>query len=204
MAAAAQIHDGITSTSVVPGSQIKTAFLVAVSTSTIGSAALPQSTPVRQNIVSQFSVSSTCSVNVPNVSDGSAFNGGTSVTQAYKAENEPQWMQDSLNRIKKIGSLPENWAGSGFNRASEKAVVDAERFLLKLVHLGLSIPPAIGLDDDGSFSFYLARENFVADLSIRDDGTYSYYAQLGDDEISSEDSSIDGPIDQQLADMLVA
>lgn len=202
--AAAQIHDGISSTSVAPRSQIGTAFAVAVSTLTIGGDALQQPTPVRQKIVSQFSTSSTYGPNAPTVSDENAFNGGTSVEQVYEAENEPQWMQDSLNRIKKIGSLPENWAGSGFNRASERAVVDAERFLLKLVHLGLSIPPVIGLDDDGSFSFYLARENFVADLSIRDDGTYSYYAQLGDDEISSEDSSIDGPIDQQLADMLVA
>lgn len=133
----------------------------------------------------------------------SSFNASSS-GQNVEAKTAQSWLTESLDRIEKLGSFPADWAGEGYVKASSSVVGDAERFILKLAHSGVNTRPAIGLDDDGSFSFHISDEGLIADLSIHPDGTYSYYAKRGSAEAFSETSKINGPLDQNLLDILKA
>lgn len=116
----------------------------------------------------------------------------------------PEWTEDSLIRLEKLASLKKDWAGPGFEAASSQAIADAERFILKLTHLGVKTPPAIGLDDDGSISLHFSEKEMTADLSIHKNGTYSYFAEIATETAYSDESNIDGNIDRKLIEILLA
>lgn len=116
----------------------------------------------------------------------------------------PVWLEESLARIGKLSALPDGWAGEGFVAAQDDTSFDAERILVKLVHAGLKVKPAIGLDDDGTFSFHISDGEMIADLTVHADGTYSYFAEVSGHEVFSEESPIDGEIDHGLAAILNA
>tara|TARA_R100001369_G_scaffold72547_1_gene100872 strand:- start:856 stop:1488 length:633 start_codon:yes stop_codon:yes gene_type:complete len=115
-----------------------------------------------------------------------------------------EWTEKSLSRLENLAALKEEWAGTGFDAASAQAIADAERFILKLNHLGVKIPPAIGLDDDGSISLHFSANKMTADLSIHKDGTYSYFAEVGEQTAYSDESKVNGNIDGKLIEILLA
>lgn len=192
------------STSITPRTHLTTAFAVVISTAAFYSAEDVGYSQTRLPFVDYTEVSSLskASSSVPSAGTTSFDKRAPSSGSMARVEQEIEWVPSSLDRIENLGSLPANWGGEGYQRAAESAVGDAERFLMKLVHIGMSIPPAIGLDDDGSFSFHIAANDLIADLSVHADGTYSYFAQRGEAEVFSDSKDIDGPIDEQLAQIL--
>ncbi|MEP5730192.1 MAG: hypothetical protein ABJL67_12575 [Sulfitobacter sp.] len=126
----------------------------------------------------------------------------TSASEPEVSGGFPVWLDESFVRIEKLGSLPDGWAGDGYVAAQETASFDAERLLVKLIRAGLKVKPAIGLDDDGTYSFHIADGKLIADLSVYADGTYSYFAEIPGHEVFSDESPIDGAIDHGLAELL--
>ncbi|MEP0146328.1 hypothetical protein [Pseudophaeobacter sp.] len=192
------------STTKVSHTHLTTAFAVLISTIALNGSENETQSEMRSSSINLFDVSSSSKAFNPAPSTGGVANQeGASSGSMTLSGPEVEWMTSSLDRIERLGSLPANWGGEGYQRATETAVGDAERFLTKLAHIGISTPPAIGLDDDGSFSFHIASGDLVADFSIHADGTYSYFAQRGQSEIFSDSTAIDGPIHDQLARILV-
>lgn len=128
----------------------------------------------------------------------------SSSIRKFEEKTLPEWTEKSLIRLENLAALKKDWAGPGFETASAQAIADAERFILKLNHLGVKTPPAIGLDDDGSISLHFSADGMTADLSIHKDGTYSYFAEIGENMAYSDESMVNGNIDGKLIEILLA
>lgn len=185
-------------------SHVASAFVLAVSTAAVNVCDTRQETPID---LQNFNLSSLPSIVEPSSFQGVAndnFKVGTASPTSDTPALRADWVQACLDRIEKLGRLPKDWGGEGYCAATPDVVSDAERFLLKLVHLGVTMQPAIGLDDDGSFSFHFNSGTVLADLSVHSGGVYSYYAKMGNTEAYSDESSVDGKIDDLLAEIIVS
>lgn len=127
------------------------------------------------------------------------------------AGNEPEdvwadlteWHQEAVERVADLSMKRDGWKGPGSLGASRDAVLNAMWLIDKLSMAGVESRPTIGLDDEGVFSFSWIKEGFAAHVSVFGDGTYSFFAKRQDRRVMADEISIDGPLDEGLADILI-
>jgi len=112
------------------------------------------------------------------------------------------WVTESRARIEALAKLADGWAGDEYSAATDMAVIYADLFVQRLATAGLTVKPVVGLDSDGSFSFHIASDGLLADISVYDDGTYSFYAKGNGQTAYSDESAVVGVLDESLAAML--
>lgn len=109
----------------------------------------------------------------------------------------------TIARIRELGSYQKGWYdGCDGCPASPQAIKDAEMFVrnLDLNHIHL---PYISLAKDGEVNFWWDIEAIKLDLGFYGDGTYSYYAKLGDDsELFEDEASVSFHLPQEILERL--
>lgn len=112
--------------------------------------------------------------------------------------------RELFEQISHLSSKLVGWKGANSVAADEHSVRDAIALARKLVQERISKYPAIGLDEDGSFTFYWKDPDFVIDLSVYGDGTYSFFARCGDKSYSVDEAHIADPINRELRSVLLS
>ncbi len=114
------------------------------------------------------------------------------------------WRSTLSERIQYLSRKEDGWKGEESVGPSPQARDEALEFLKKLSVENIAIPPHVGLDYEGAYAFCWSDEDFVTDLSIYGDGTYSYFAKRGGRIATSDEALISKPIDSGLRNLLVA
>ena len=126
------------------------------------------------------------------------------VTDAYfpiLLGQDPRW--DSLaSRIDDLAVRPNDWKGQGSLAVSSNVVDQAKQFLRTLALEETALAPQVGLDFEGTLSFFWNEDGVVAELTIYGDGTYSYFARRDDQVATEDEADIDHPIDSRLLNIL--
>ena len=78
----------------------------------------------------------------------------------------------------------------------------ARSFLSGFAQEKIDRRPSVGLDYEGTVSFSWHEGDLRADLTIYDDGSYSYFAKRNDITASSDDAKISQPLDAKLLHLL--
>lgn len=128
----------------------------------------------------------------------------TSDDRWIAAANDMVEFEGLLDRIDHLAEKEAGWKGAESAKAPSGAIEDARVFLTHLSMLGTVELPAIGLDSDGEFSFLWRGDDFIANLSILGDGTYSYFARRGEQVARADDAKLSGGIDDALARIIAA
>ena len=100
-----------------------------------------------------------------------------------------------LERVDYLNRKQHGWKGEESVPPSIATVSDARAFIRKLANEGITKAPSIGLDSDGDFVFFWREELLVLNLSIYGDGTYSFFAKVGDKSKTVDEATMSDPLD---------
>lgn len=114
----------------------------------------------------------------------------------------PAWYSEVVERIDMLSKKKEGWKGQESHEMKPFVRKLALTFLRKLIHEGVDRRPTVGLDYEGTVSFSWIRDDISADLTIYEDGTYSYYAEKDDNTAGSDETSLSEPLDPKLVSIL--
>ncbi|MDD9731669.1 hypothetical protein PVW46_17330 [Mameliella sp. AT18] len=116
----------------------------------------------------------------------------------------PDWHFQIAQRINELAEKRFGWKGpdsaSMLNRVREHSL----HFLSKLGLEGVDRRPSVGLDFEGTLSFSWADDELQADLTIFEDGTYSYYAKNGTMSASADEASLSDNFDGHFLSLLLS
>tara|TARA_R100000306_G_C4370821_1_gene139872 strand:+ start:1045 stop:1629 length:585 start_codon:yes stop_codon:yes gene_type:complete len=107
-------------------------------------------------------------------------------------------------RLESLSSKLDGWKGPDSVKAISASRYHAQNFLWKLALENVDRRPAIGLDYEGTFSFSWFEERLKADLTVYDDGSYSFFATDGDTVASVDDASVQDPLHSRLLSVLLS
>ena len=99
------------------------------------------------------------------------------------------YAKELLDRIRQLKVMYESSIGPNSTPPTSQAFSDAEEFVLKLP-LNRTGQPVINVAADGEVNFDWSAGNVRIDLGFFGDGTYSYYGQGQNGEISGDDVSV--------------
>ena len=114
----------------------------------------------------------------------------------------PAWYSEVVERINMLSKKEEGWKGQESHEMKPIVRKLALTFLRKLIHEGVDRRPTVGLDYEGTVSFSWIRDDISVDLTIYEDGTYSYYAEKDDNIAGSDETSLSEPLDPKLVSIL--
>ena len=114
----------------------------------------------------------------------------------------PDWYFNVCDRLFALSGKQDGWKGPDSRAALRPAFEHAGHFLWKLVLDGVKRRPVIGLDHEGTFSFCWVDGNSSIDLTVYQDGTYSYFATDGKQSMTSDNALVAGRISPRLLDLL--
>ena len=106
------------------------------------------------------------------------------------------------DRIAALSKKQDGWKGPDSLSALPLASEYANHFLRKLAKDGIDRQPTVGLDYEGTFSFAWSDGNLSIDLTVYNDGTYSYFATNGERSATADDALLSERISPQLLDLL--
>lgn len=104
------------------------------------------------------------------------------------------WLDAAMGRINELASLDAAWFGDDRVAPTREAIQDTEALVRKIGMEDFPERPIIGLDADGAFSILLRTDDFIADMSVFGDGTYSYFAKAPEGIASADAAKITGPL----------
>ena len=87
------------------------------------------------------------------------------------------WHFEIAKEIRALASKVDGWKGENSRAPSRSAVDRAQDLLRKLSDEKVERRPTVGLDHEGTFSFMWLDDEVRADLTVYDDGTYSFFAK---------------------------
>ena len=95
------------------------------------------------------------------------------------------------------------WKGEASLAATSSATHDAYEIVRKLITFSVMMPD-VGLEEEGTFTFYWNTDNLIASLSLESDRTYSFYGENKhtDRELGLSDQGIDQPFTPELLKLL--
>ena len=114
----------------------------------------------------------------------------------------PNWYSELEARIMDLGSRMDGWKGLDSQAPKPKTVKFALKMLSKLWRNRIPRRPSIGLDFEGTFSFSWFDQCVSADMTIYEDGTYSFFITNGTNWASSDAEKINKPIHSDLINIL--
>ena len=135
----------------------------------------------------------------------SGFSGYESYLEGWHAASPTSsWYFLVANRLEELSTKPDGWKGEKSFAASADALASARTLLWKLAQEGIDRRPTVGLDHEGTFSFMWIDANVKADLTVYEDGTYSFYAKYAERMASVDEASISEPLDSRLLGALLS
>lgn len=114
----------------------------------------------------------------------------------------PNWYSELKERITKLGNRTDGWKGPDSQAPKPKTVKFALEMLLNLGSNRIPRRPSIGLDFEGTFSFSWFDESVSADMTVYDDGTYSFFITNGKNWAGADAEKINKPIHSDLINIL--
>ena len=115
---------------------------------------------------------------------------------------EQDWYPDVCNRMFTLSKKQNGWKGPGSRATLRPTFEHAGHLLWKLVLDGIKRRPVIGLDYEGTFSFCWIDDHSSIDLTVYQDGTYSYFATDGKQSMTSDNALVAERISTRLLDLL--
>lgn len=94
---------------------------------------------------------------------------------------------DSWFAIRALAALEPGWKGPGSVPVPQAAIDDAEQFTLATIATDIRNPDHIGAASDGELVITWRKLNEIIDVSFHGEGTYSYYAKIGENEFFGDD-----------------
>jgi len=114
------------------------------------------------------------------------------------------WHFEVSDRIAALSDKKDGWKGPESLGASPLSLQHANHLLRKLAAEGIDRRPSVGLDYEGTFSFTWSEGSLNIDLTVYDDGTYSYFATDGSRSVMSDDSLVSERFAPQLLGLLLS
>ena len=114
----------------------------------------------------------------------------------------PEWYLEVKDSIEALGDRQDGWKGPDSFAPNEHAKRNAHQMLRNLATAGISRQPRIGLDFEGTFSFSWFDDYVSGDLTVYDDGTYSFFISNKHDSAGSDEEPLDSPLDSGLLGIL--
>ena len=115
---------------------------------------------------------------------------------------EPVWLSEAARRIEQLSRKRAGWKGTDSHEMIPNVKKHARSFLSRLADEKIDRRPSVGLDYEGTVSFSWHEDDLHADLTIYEDGSYSYFAKRKDITVSSDESKISQPLDAKLLHLL--
>lgn len=116
------------------------------------------------------------------------------------ASDGPTAMHSVIELVRPFLTLQAGWDGYDGVAPSPKAVDDAERFAMSHLFAFEQRLPSISPGADGEVNFCWRDKDCLLDLGFYGDGTYSYYAKLGDGrEFMADMSAVDARLPEEIA-----
>lgn len=114
------------------------------------------------------------------------------------------WHFSSAQRIKDLSSKEDGWKGADSHSPTANMYELAIKMLSKLAREGIDRAPSIGLDYEGTYSFSWSDDAITVDVTIYDDGTYSFYASDANSSSVVDDANLSGPLHSRLLSVLLS
>lgn len=114
------------------------------------------------------------------------------------------WHFEVSDRMVALSEKQDGWKGPESRRALPLAFEHANHLLRKLAADGIDRRPSVGLDYEGTFSFTWSDGNLGIDLTVYDDGTYSYFATDGVSSATADDALVSERLPSQLLGLLLS
>jgi len=122
-------------------------------------------------------------------------------SQSVSIEN---WHFELSDRMADLAVKQDGWKGPESIAALPMALEYANYLLRKLAVEGIDRRPTVGLDYEGTFSFTWSENEFRADLTVYDDGTYSFFASDGTNSATADEALISDRLPAQLLGLLLS
>jgi len=115
-----------------------------------------------------------------------------------------EWHFELSNRMARLALKQDGWKGPDSLAASPEALEYASRLLRKFAAESIDRRPTVGLDFEGTFSFAWSESGLRADLTVYDDGTYSFFASDGTNSATADDALVSDQLPAQLLALLLS
>jgi len=150
--------------------------------------------------------------------NGNQSNSGEYISQFSSSNLQPEHVKSSYwydpaaaigyneaeKRILKLSEKTNDWKGSNSFAPSKDAQNYAYQLLTKLHSERIEKIPSIGLDYEGTFSFFWSDQDITIDLTTYEDGSYSFFATDGSKKFSVDEASLYEPLHQHLLSILLS
>ena len=103
-----------------------------------------------------------------------------------------------------LSKKQDGWKGPESQGAIPLAFEHASHMLRKLALEGIDRRPFVGLDYEGTFSFAWFDGKLNIDLTVYDDGTYSFFGTDGVRSASADDARLSERLSPQLLGLLLS
>ena len=114
------------------------------------------------------------------------------------------WHFEVSDRMVALSEKQDGWKGPDSLSTLPLAFEYANHLLWKLAIDGIDRRPTVGLDYEGTFSFAWSDGNLSIDLTVYDDGTYSYFATDGVRSATEDDALLSERMSPQLLGLLLS
>ena len=115
-----------------------------------------------------------------------------------------RWHFEIFDRMDALFKKQDGRKGPDSLGASPLALEHANHFLRKLAMDKIDRRPAVGLDYEGTFSFVWSDGNLSIDLTVYDDGTYSYFATDGVRSATADNAFLSEKISPEFLSLLLS
>lgn len=115
----------------------------------------------------------------------------------------PDWYFEIADRIGYLATKASGWKGNNSAAMVKDVENHAYHFLSKLELEGVDRAPSVGLDYEGTISFTWLDNDLQADLTIYEDGTYSYFASSGERTASADEARLSDAFDGHFLSLLL-
>jgi len=114
-----------------------------------------------------------------------------------------QWHQELERQIEELSSRQNGWKGPESKAPNADATHYAQQMLTQLATAQISRQPMIGLDFEGTFSFSWFDDNVSADLTVYDNGIYSFFiSNKRGNTASADEARVDKPLSSNFLQIL--
>jgi hypothetical protein len=114
------------------------------------------------------------------------------------------WHFELSDRMTFLSEKQDGWKGPESLAALPMAFEHANHLLRKLAVEGVDLRPSVGLDYEGTFSFAWSDDRLNVDLTVYDDGTYSFFATDGERTATADDALVSERLSPQLLGLLLS
>ena len=127
----------------------------------------------------------------------------TYIASLTSATPSSQWHHELKQRIDKLSNHQDGWKGPESIAPNADATRYANEFLEQLVNVNIKNQPMVGLDYEGTFSFCWNDDQVSGDLTVYDNGTYSFFISNNRGRTASaEEDRIGDPLNAVFLEIL--